>query len=88
MNTDVSSLLGHSISTAAVLAALAGWLPAIGTILATLAAFIWYSVQVYESKTVQRMIARRRHRRVVRLRQRIKELEHDVLAIREDNAEG
>lgn len=44
------------ISAAAILATFAGWLPP----LAGLAGLIWYGIQIYESKTVQKHVRRLR----------------------------
>jgi TctA family transporter len=51
---------GHLFSVGAILGTFVGWLP--GT--ATIIALIWYVLQVYESKTVQRFLHARRMRRI------------------------
>lgn len=51
-----------SISAGAIVGTIMGYLPAI----AALAAVIWYVIQIYESKTIQKML------RLKRLRSRVK----------------
>ena len=46
--------VGDVISVGAILGSLAGWLPP----LAALAAIIWYSIEIYESATVQKIVKR------------------------------
>lgn len=48
--------VGDGLSISTVIATLAGWLPAI----AALASLIWSAIRIYETKTVQGWIARRR----------------------------
>jgi hypothetical protein len=74
METGSLTTLGHGFSAAAVVSAILGWLPTIGTIAATLVVFIWYTVQIYESKTVQKYICTRRQRKLHRLRGKIEHL--------------
>lgn len=51
---DVDHLFAHIASLGAIFATIAGWLPSI----AALVAVLWYVLQIYESKTVQRHIHR------------------------------
>lgn len=55
MNTRALLHLVDSVSAAAILGTLAGWLPP----LAALAAIVWYAVQIWESKTVQAWVHRK-----------------------------
>ncbi len=71
---NIVAWIGHGLSTTAILGTLAGLFPPI----AALAAFIWYSVQLYESKTVQNWFARRRAHKIARLRARIRLLEQET----------
>lgn len=64
--------LGHSLSLGAIIGAMAG----IFTPIAALVAASWYGVQLYESKTVQGLIRRRREHKIRMLRLRLAELEH------------
>lgn len=54
----VLTATADTVSAAAIVGSLMGYLPAI----AALAAIIWYIVQIWESKTVQAMLAVRRAR--------------------------
>ena len=67
---DVAPII-HGTSVLAILGALAGWVPPVAALLAAL----WYSIEIYESKTFQRILADRRTRRVIKLRARILMLE-------------
>ncbi len=58
----VFTYTADGISAAAIVATFMGYLPAF----AALAAIIWYAVQIYESKTIQRWV------RLRRLRDRVK----------------
>ncbi len=55
---------------ASIWATFLGWLPPI----AALIAVIWYSIQIYESKTAARFRAWWKARRIVRLRARLNRL--------------
>lgn len=52
----------HTVAAATVLGSIAGFLPP----LAAFVAVIWYSIQIYESDTVQRWLARGKQPRKVR----------------------
>lgn len=52
----------------AIIGAIAGLLPPLGA----LAALIWYGIQIYESKTIQRHV---RHARLKKIRHRLTLLE-------------
>lgn len=57
MLDNMPRALGHTADTAAgtaIVASAFGYLPS----LAALAGFLWYAIQVYESKTVQGWIAK------------------------------
>jgi len=68
---QLSQWLGSGASAAAIIGAFLGWAPAI----AALIAGIWYCVQIYESRTVQRYMAGRRLRKLARLKARVLMLE-------------
>ena len=53
---DHAKAAGDGISLVASLGALAGWLPAI----AALASLVWTCIRIYETKTVQGWIKRRK----------------------------
>lgn len=55
---DPRNIVGHLISLGAIFGWFADALPAI----ATLAALVWYAVQIYESDTFQRHVLRRRRK--------------------------
>ena len=71
MTFDDAAPIIHGTSVLAILGAFAGWVPPIAAALAAL----WYSIEIYESKTFQRILADRRTRKVIRLRARILMLE-------------
>lgn len=52
-------IVGDGLSISTVVATLAGWLPAI----AALASLIWTAIRIYETKTVQGWLQRRRERK-------------------------
>lgn len=68
---SIQAWFGNTISGAAILATLAGWLPTVAAIVA----LIWYLIQIYESATVQRWLANRKHRRLAHLKARVIMLE-------------
>lgn len=57
-------LTADAVSAVAVIGAIVGWAPP----LAAMGALVWYIVQIYESKTVQQWLGRRRQRRESRAR--------------------
>lgn len=71
MNVSTHRAITYSVDAfagASIVGALMGWMPAI----AALAAVLWYVVQIYESKTVQRHV---RRLRLKALRRRLAKLE-------------
>lgn len=66
-NTDWLAWVGNSLSLTAIAGTLIGWLPP----LAAFAAICWYSIQIYESKTFQSWLKRRRCRKVERLQREL-----------------
>lgn len=56
---DLGHLTAHLISVGALVGYFVGLLPA----LAALGAVIWYGIAIYETRTVQEWLARRRQRR-------------------------
>lgn len=79
MNDPIVSWLGNGISLGMILSTLIGWLPAI----AALIGVIWYMVQIYESKTVQRWIDNRLRKKLLKLHAEAAKLEL-VLAEKND----
>lgn len=57
--TDNVKHIGDGISISTMLAAVAGWLPA----LAALVTIIWTGIRIYETRTVQRRLKQWRKRR-------------------------
>lgn len=68
---DFVHWLGHVLSGAAVVGAFVGLLPPI----AALVGVVYYSIQIYESQTVQQWKATRRSRKIARLRKEIDRLD-------------
>lgn len=63
--------LGHGMSIGALLGVLAG----VFTPFAALVTGLWFTVQLYESKTVQNWVRHRRERRIAKLKMLLGELE-------------
>lgn len=59
---DAAYVVGHTASLVTVFGTLLGWLPHIAALLAA----VWYSVQIWESKTLQKRIKLWRFRRNLR----------------------
>lgn len=57
---SIVSWIGNSASVGTVVSSLLGWLPPA----AALIAFVWYLIQIYESKTIRRWLERRRVRKI------------------------
>ena len=53
------AIVADTVSAAAIFGVFMGWLPDV----AAVGAIIWYSLQIYESKTVQGWLAARRHKK-------------------------
>lgn len=53
------------ISVSTVVATIAGWLPAIAALLT----LVWTAIRIYETKTVQRFLRRRKQRKVTNVDQ-------------------
>lgn len=68
---NITAWIGHSLSGAAILGTLAGWFPPIAAVVA----FIWYSIQIWESDTVQKYRSRRRARKIARYKAALTHLE-------------
>ena len=78
MDWSPDQFAGHGLSVSAILIAWTGVLSPVMAALATIAALIWYSIQIAESKPVQRWLKARRRRALHRLRNRIMILEHQA----------
>ena len=72
--------IGNGASVAAVFSTLIGWLPPVAAVIA----FIWYCIQIYESKTIQRHLEARRVRKIAALRAQIIKLEALSLLMKEE----
>lgn len=75
MNHEMSYWAGHAMSAIAVLGTLAGYLPAI----AAIAGLVWYSIQIWESRTVREWKVRRHERRVAALKAKLMIAEQKVI---------
>lgn len=73
---DLSHLVGHVFSTGAIFGSLLGLLGYVPGVLAALAAFCWYCIQIIDSPRVRTWAARRRQRRILHLKAIIAELEN------------
>ncbi len=69
-NFDPLAWTGHSLSTAAILGSLFGFLPGV----AAGAAFIWYCICIYQSQTVQLYLHTRRLRKMAALKSKLARL--------------
>lgn len=78
--STIGSWLGHIVSLFAIGGSLFGVIPAIAAILAV----IWYALEIYDNKNVQRWVRARRLRKLVKLRAAAVALE---LAIRNHDGE-
>lgn len=74
---DLSHLLGHAFSAGAIGLGFIGWLPFFATLGASMVAFIWYSIQIYESVSVQKWLKSRKLRRIRRLKRLLAHLDVD-----------
>lgn len=68
---DLTQITGHGLSVGAIIGSLFGWAPPV----AAIAAFVWYLIQIYESKYVQRFLHNRRIRKLAKLRKEIAYIE-------------
>lgn len=79
------NIVTHSAATGGVVATLLGLLPTVLGVVATALAALWYSIQLYESDTVQKWLSRRRamykSRRLARLKAEQKILVAEIDAI-------
>lgn len=67
----IVSWIGNSVSLGMIISTIVGWLPAI----AALIGVIWYTVQIYESKTVQRWIDNKLRKKLLKLHAEAAKLE-------------
>jgi hypothetical protein len=61
---------GNIVSLGAIVGTFMGWLPAVAAVVA----FTWYSIQIWESHTVQRWLHTRRERKIAHYMKRVHEL--------------
>lgn len=72
MNNDhIMAWVGNGISAGAILSTFMGWTPSVAAVVA----LIWYLIQIFESDTMRKWRARRRLRKLTRLRAEILRLE-------------
>lgn len=62
---------GHVLSLISIGGAFVGVLPFVASIFA----LVWYSLEIYENKTVQAYLSRRRARRVLKLKSKLAALD-------------
>ena len=72
--------IGHSLSGTAILGTIIGWFPPVAAGVAA----CWYFIQMYESRTVQRYLHRRRQLKIAKLQAAIKVLEEAQAFTRKD----
>lgn len=77
-NSPIGTWLAHIISIFAIGGSFFGLIPAVAALLAV----IWYLIEIYESRTIQKLIRVRRLRKLVRLRAKAVALE---LLVRNQN---
>jgi hypothetical protein len=65
INGQVIHPVGHTVATGAVILSVLGWLTPVLTAVATLMAILWYAVTLYESKTVQDILARWKSNKII-----------------------
>lgn len=63
MSTSITmpNVAGHTVSVAALAGTIANILPPVLAALGSFLAVVWYAVQIYESKSFQRWLAKRKH---------------------------
>lgn len=67
----IVSWIGNGVSVGMIISSIVGWLPAA----AALIGVIWYSIQIYESKTVQNWLENKLKRRLMYLHAEASRLE-------------
>lgn len=76
----ILSWVGNGLSLGAIATTMLGLTPAVAAIVA----IIWYSIQIYESATVQKWVAKRRLRRLARLKAEVLMLETKIVPLPPD----
>lgn len=76
----ILSWVGNGLSLGAIATTMLGLTPAVAAIVA----IIWYSIQIYESATVQKWFAKRRLRRLARLKAEVLMLETKIVPLPPD----
>lgn len=63
MSTSITmpNVAAHTVSVAALAGTIANILPPVLAALGSFLAVVWYAVQIYESKSFQRWLAKRKH---------------------------
>lgn len=57
---DNLRLAGHTVATTATVGMVFGWLPTLLTVLTGILVCVWYSIAIWESKTVRNLVKRLR----------------------------
>lgn len=70
----LSQWVGNVLSAGVILGSFLGWLPLLGAGVA----MVWYTIQIFESDTVRAWLARRKIRRIARLKAKLLMLESHV----------
>lgn len=63
--------LGNTTSLGVIITTILGWVPAVAATIA----IVWYMVQLYESKTIQRLIENRLRKKLIKLKAEAAHLE-------------
>jgi len=75
-HASVNQWLGNVFSAGAIIASVIGLIP----VIAAFVGLIYYLIQIYETKTVQRWVHARRSRKIARLKARVMMMEARTLA--------
>lgn len=70
-DSPIVSWIGNSVSVGLIVSSIIGWLPAIASSIAV----VWYLVQLYESKTIQRWLDSRLRKKLMKLHAEAAKLE-------------
>lgn len=79
-DVNVAYWVGHLVSPLALLGTLIGLFPAVTAVVV----FVFYCLQIYESRPTQRWLHTRRQRKIAHYTKRIHELEAQIKISKED----
>lgn len=71
MDHPVTYWIGNSVALGAIVSTIIGIIPAVAALLA----LIWYVIQIYESETTKLWLAKRKARKIIRLKIALAKLE-------------